>query len=498
MPFLTETSASASASSSSSSTIAEHLKLRRPTRNQINITEIDPHPVPEIPSLIQSTRSKSSISSLFLFTFTSTNNETTTFQPSTNTKKKGNPFSQSTLRGLGCTASASQQVSVPAMIRTSADWEGKKVKKKKKTQQQEQKKKKKKKKNSKLVGNEDNNSNRVHHQQGLVLNEGSGNNISCGVIQDVWCGPGIGFSADAVGSVDCVVARRNVPARGKIDVERSTIGSSALVLSCGGTVRFLFVSYAAGLFNGGVIASSAECADGELDRGTAEMPQSLAPSLVVVGALLGYFKSGPLLFVVARRWTAPTFLVLFSLAVSAMRSCTARRTENPETLSFLDSDSAFISTRPEPDFLGSRYYRHVRHPSPEGLAEIMMLQNNLLMGGRLDSRDRFSDWRLDIDNMSYEQLLELGDKIGYVNTGLKEDEISRCLRKMKGSVMNDLPPNFPMHVDKKCSICQEEYEGDEEMGKLYCGHSFHIQCIKQWLVHKNTCPVCKTEATAGC
>ncbi|XVF11374.1 hypothetical protein REPUB_Repub08aG0022500 [Reevesia pubescens] len=403
MPFLTETSASAS--SSSSSTIAEHLKLRRPTRNQINITEIDPHPVPEIPSLIQSTRSKSSISSLFLFTFTSTNNETTTFQPSTNTKKKGNPFSQSTLRGLGCTASASQQVSVPAMIRTSADWEGKKVKKKKKTQQQEQKKKKKKKKNSKLVGNEDNNSNRVHHQQDLVLNEGSGNNISCGVIQDVWCGPGIGFSADAVGSVDCVVARRNVPARGKIDVEKVN---------------------------------------------------------------------------------------------HRERSCTARRTENPETLSFLNSDSAFISTRPEPDFLGSRYYRHVRHPSPEGLAEIMMLQNNLLMGGRLDSRDRFSDWRLDIDNMSYEQLLELGDKIGYVNTGLKEDEISRCLRKMKGSMMNDLPPNFPMHVDKKCSICQEEYEGDEEMGKLYCGHSFHIQCIKQWLVHKNTCPVCKTEATAGC
>ena len=93
------------------------------------------------------------------------------------------------------------------------------MKKKKKTQQQEQEKKKKK-KSSKLVGNENNHSNKVHHQQGVVLNEGSANNISCGVIQDVWCGPGIGFSADAVGSVDCVVASRNVPARGKIDVEK--------------------------------------------------------------------------------------------------------------------------------------------------------------------------------------------------------------------------------------------------------------------------------------
>ncbi|XVF12275.1 hypothetical protein REPUB_Repub08aG0101600 [Reevesia pubescens] len=307
MSFLTETSASAS---SSSTTIAEHLKLRRPTRNQINVTETDPNPVPGIPSVIQSTRSKSCISSLFLSTFSSTNNETTTttLQSSTNTKNKAKPFSQSTLRGLGCTASASQLVSVPAMIRSSADWEAKKVKKKKKTQQQEQEMKKIKKKSSKLVGNENNNSNKVHHQQGVVLNEGSGNNISCGVIQDVWCGPGIGFSADAVGSVDCVVARRNVPARGKIDVEKVN---------------------------------------------------------------------------------------------HRERSCIARRTANPETLSFLDSDSAF-SARAEPDFFGARYYRHVRHPSPEGLAEIMMLQNNLIMGGRLDSRDRFSEWRLDIENMSYE------------------------------------------------------------------------------------------------
>jgi hypothetical protein len=41
------------------------------------------------------------------------------------------------------------------------------------------------------------------------------------VAQDVWCGPGIGLSADAVvGSVDCVVSRRNVSGRGKIDGEK--------------------------------------------------------------------------------------------------------------------------------------------------------------------------------------------------------------------------------------------------------------------------------------
>ena len=31
-----------------------------------------------------------------------------------------------------------------------------------------------------------------------------------------------------------------------------------------------------------------------------------------------------------------------------------------------------------------------------------MLQSNLLMGGRSEGADRFRDWRLDIDSMSYE------------------------------------------------------------------------------------------------
>lgn len=47
-------------------------------------------------------------------------------------------------------------------------------------------------------------------------------------------------------------------------------------------------------------------------------------------------------------------------------------------------------------------------------------------------------------------------------------------------------------------IVQEEYEADDEMGKLDCGHSFHIQCIKQWLSQKNACPVCKAAVVNRC
>lgn len=96
---------------------------------------------------------------------------------------------------------------MPAVIRSSADWEGKKVKKKKGHP-------KRKKESLKLCSDNNNTSN----SNGDV--NGDGNFANCMVMQDVWCGPGMGLSgADAVvGSVDCVVARRNVSiGRGKID-----------------------------------------------------------------------------------------------------------------------------------------------------------------------------------------------------------------------------------------------------------------------------------------
>ncbi|KAH7850560.1 hypothetical protein Vadar_012489 [Vaccinium darrowii] len=169
------------------------------------------------------------------------------------------------------------------------------------------------------------------------------------------------------------------------------------------------------------------------------------------------------------------------------------RTVNPEPMSFMDSNRYFEMRRSELDVFGSRYRRRIRHPSPEGFAEMMMLRSSLMMGERSDGFDRYRDWRLNFDNMSYEELLELGDSIGFVNTGLKEDEIVHCLRKTK--VINNLFSLLPTEMERKCSICQEDYEEDDEVGKLECGHFYHIHCVKQWLMQKNTCPICKTTAS---
>ncbi|KAK4779285.1 hypothetical protein SAY86_006813 [Trapa natans] len=311
-------------------------------------------------------------------------------EPSPPPTTKKSRFSPAKFRGLGCTASASQHVSVPVAIRTSADWERRKAKKKQKK--------------GLLQKSRANN-------QGL-LSDGSNfscnSSASCVVAKDAWCGPGIGFSA---ADAECVVAagRRNmateVPSRGKIDAVR---------------------------------------------LGQRERP------------------------------------------------CPTRRAMNPDHSCFLASDQSLSGSRPCLNLYGHGpgHHRHGRHPSPEGFAEIMMLHNSVVTGGRMGMSDRYRGWRLDIDNMSYEQLLELGDRIGYVNTGLKDDEIGLCLRKIKLMSLSDLPHHFTAKTEGKCSICQEDYEEADDMGKLDCGHGYHLNCITRWLSQKNVCPICKSEAVA--
>jgi hypothetical protein len=45
-----------------------------------------------------------------------------------------------------------------------------------------------------------------------------------------------------------------------------------------------------------------------------------------------------------------------------------------------------------------------------------------------------------------------------------------------------------------CMICLKESDYyDFSFNKLKCGHSFHINCIKEWKCHCNTCPICRKE-----
>uniref|UniRef100_A0A804M9D9 RING-type E3 ubiquitin transferase n=1 Tax=Zea mays TaxID=4577 RepID=A0A804M9D9_MAIZE len=110
--------------------------------------------------------------------------------------------------------------------------------------------------------------------------------------------------------------------------------------------------------------------------------------------------------------------------------------------------------------------------------------------GGLDIHDRHRDMRLDIDNMSYEELLALEERIGNVSTGLSEEAVIKLLKQRKFSSWRLKASLDP----EPCCICQEEYVDGDDLGRLDCGHDFHAGCIKQWLVVKNVCPICKNTA----
>ncbi|KAF9333538.1 hypothetical protein BG006_003473 [Podila minutissima] len=46
--------------------------------------------------------------------------------------------------------------------------------------------------------------------------------------------------------------------------------------------------------------------------------------------------------------------------------------------------------------------------------------------------------------------------------------------------------------EELCSICLGEYETDDRIRILPCGHEYHTECVDIWLTHKSThCPLCK-------
>ncbi|CAD5318582.1 unnamed protein product [Arabidopsis thaliana] len=140
--------------------------------------------------------------------------------------------------------------------------------------------------------------------------------------------------------------------------------------------------------------------------------------------------------------------------------------------------------------------RQVLHAMRRGenlRVEDYMVFDPLIYQGMTDMHDRHREMRLDVDNMSYEELLALGERIGDVSTGLSEEVILKAMKQHKHT--SSSPSSVELHQNiEPCCICQEEYVEGDNLGTLKCGHEFHKDCIKQWVMIKNLCPICKTEA----
>lgn len=52
-------------------------------------------------------------------------------------------------------------------------------------------------------------------------------------------------------------------------------------------------------------------------------------------------------------------------------------------------------------------------------------------------------------------------------------------------------------VDSTCAICMDEYDEESKITKMHCGHSYHTECINEWLTKSAVCPYCKQPITTG-
>lgn len=47
--------------------------------------------------------------------------------------------------------------------------------------------------------------------------------------------------------------------------------------------------------------------------------------------------------------------------------------------------------------------------------------------------------------------------------------------------------------DTQCAVCLGDYQTGDKIQQLpACNHSFHVQCIDEWLAKNVTCPICRT------
>ena len=87
----------------------------------------------------------------------------------------------------------------------------------------------------------------------------------------------------------------------------------------------------------------------------------------------------------------------------------------------------------------------------------------------------------DVDRMSYEQLMELGENAGQVSRGYTKLQLDtlQLLEWADGSTDAD-----------SCLICMENFVSGKIFKKLQCGHEYDSNCIDTWLLKEKRCPVC--------
>ncbi|XP_039114431.1 E3 ubiquitin-protein ligase BIG BROTHER [Dioscorea cayenensis subsp. rotundata] len=98
---------------------------------------------------------------------------------------------------------------------------------------------------------------------------------------------------------------------------------------------------------------------------------------------------------------------------------------------------------------------------------------------------------IDPDNMTYEELLDLGEAVGTQSRGLSQEHISLLpVSKYKCGFFSRKKSR-----GERCVICQMDYRRGDRQMTLPCKHVYHSGCVARWLSINKACPVCFVEVS---
>lgn len=93
-------------------------------------------------------------------------------------------------------------------------------------------------------------------------------------------------------------------------------------------------------------------------------------------------------------------------------------------------------------------------------------------------------------SQSYESNIRIGESLGNVHVGLKEDQLEQV------AYSTNSREDLCIAEDDACAVCQERLSAkspDEKLCLLACGHAYCDDCIRQWLQKSKKCPVCMVD-----
>ncbi|XP_020979226.1 E3 ubiquitin-protein ligase MBR2-like [Arachis ipaensis] len=124
---------------------------------------------------------------------------------------------------------------------------------------------------------------------------------------------------------------------------------------------------------------------------------------------------------------------------------------------------------------------------PQQFYEELLILDYSIVLNLLDNIEEEED-DADMPQQFYEYLGD-GQRVTNPDLGLTETEVAVCIGREIFRTVGGQPQNIDA-----CGICQEDYVHGEELGRLDCAHRYHLSCIRQWLLIKNRCPICKKMA----